>query len=253
MTRGLSFIPKSCIAVIFIVVPLCIQAGEPTVSPLYKALCLSCHGKKGDGNGPLGRFLVPLPRDFGSLNYRLVSTINGVASTDDLFKTITDGIPGTSMPGMQPLSIEERVILVHDVQNLARARWIHLHPDASYSEVLKATTPGKKIKTEPPWPTYALLKRGRNLYRQNCVVCHGLNGEGDGPLATQLLDDRKDPINARNFRKDPFKGGKDQVSIFLRLRIGMPGTPMPAFNLPDEDLWAVVYFIEREFLTARKD
>lgn len=32
----------------------------------------------------------------------------------------------------------------------------------------------------------ALVKRGREIYLQNCVACHGLTGSGDGPLAHLL-------------------------------------------------------------------
>lgn len=30
------------------------------------------------------------------------------------------------------------------------------------------------------------IARGEALFAQNCVVCHGANGEGDGPLAASL-------------------------------------------------------------------
>lgn len=31
-----------------------------------------------------------------------------------------------------------------------------------------------------------VVKRGRQIYLQNCVACHGLTGRGDGPLARTL-------------------------------------------------------------------
>jgi len=31
-----------------------------------------------------------------------------------------------------------------------------------------------------------VVKRGRQIYLQNCVACHGLTGRGDGPLAHTL-------------------------------------------------------------------
>ena len=30
----------------------------------YKTLCISCHGEKGDGNGPAGGALTPKPTNF---------------------------------------------------------------------------------------------------------------------------------------------------------------------------------------------
>jgi cytochrome c oxidase cbb3-type subunit 3 len=34
----------------------------------YKQYCASCHGETGAGNGPLGTFLTPRPRDFADCN-----------------------------------------------------------------------------------------------------------------------------------------------------------------------------------------
>lgn len=50
--------------------------------PIYNAQCVICHGKTGDGNGPVGKSLVPKPRAFSA----------GKLSPDaTLFKVIRKG------------------------------------------------------------------------------------------------------------------------------------------------------------------
>ena len=66
---------------------------------LYDRKCAGCHGVKGDGNGPAAELLTPRPRDFTSGVYKIRSTVNRVPTDQDIFRTITDGMPGTSMPG----------------------------------------------------------------------------------------------------------------------------------------------------------
>lgn len=39
-----------------------------TAAQEYEQYCASCHGKNGGGDGPLGRFLTPPPRDFADCN-----------------------------------------------------------------------------------------------------------------------------------------------------------------------------------------
>src|SRR5687768_16915035 len=66
---------------------------------IYQARCASCHGEKGDGQGPVARYLWPRPRDLTAASYLLRTTASGELPTDeDLFRTITLGMSGTAMP-----------------------------------------------------------------------------------------------------------------------------------------------------------
>ncbi|MCC6159478.1 MAG: cytochrome c [Deltaproteobacteria bacterium] len=51
----------------------------------YKTYCFSCHGEKGDGNGPAGAALNPKPRAFTDKAY-----MSGLTD-EQLLKVITDG------------------------------------------------------------------------------------------------------------------------------------------------------------------
>ena len=51
----------------------------------YKTLCVSCHGEKGDGNGPAGAALTPKPTNF-------TDAANAARLTDEYtYKIIKDG------------------------------------------------------------------------------------------------------------------------------------------------------------------
>jgi len=50
--------------------------------PIYSAQCVTCHGKTGDGNGPVGKALNPRPTDFKK---------GDLAPDERLFKAIRKG------------------------------------------------------------------------------------------------------------------------------------------------------------------
>ncbi len=58
-------------------------AGDATKGkPIYSAQCVICHGKTGDGNGPVGKSLNPKPKAFRAGN---------LPSDDEMFKVIQKG------------------------------------------------------------------------------------------------------------------------------------------------------------------
>jgi mono/diheme cytochrome c family protein len=85
----------------------------------------------------------------------------------------------------------------------------------------------------------------RGLFRQHCVMCHGITGDGAGPLATTF-----DPY-PRDFRRGTFKytttraDAKPLRSDLRRTLLrGIPGTGMPSFaELPSEQLDALVEYV----------
>jgi mono/diheme cytochrome c family protein len=86
----------------------------------------------------------------------------------------------------------------------------------------------------------------RGLYRKHCAVCHGVSGDGAGPIAAML-----NPY-PRDFRYGIFKytstvlGAKPTRQDLERtIRRGIPGTGMPSFApLPDEDIQALIEYVK---------
>ena len=94
-------------------------------------------------------------------------------------------------------------------------------------------------KTPPSTPQ--LLERGKVAYEgptAGCSACHGLTGEGNGPVAFAI----KPP--PRNFKTDPFKSGDSVENIFTTITLGLPGTKMVGYpQLSEEDRWALAYYV----------
>lgn len=79
---------------------------------VYQINCASCHGSKGRGDGPAAGALNPAPRNLVKGDW----TKGG--KSDQLFKTISLGISGTSMASFGHLSKEDRWALVHFIRSI---------------------------------------------------------------------------------------------------------------------------------------
>jgi high-affinity iron transporter len=76
------------------------------------------------------------------------------------------------------------------------------------------------------------FKRGKKLFAQNCISCHGAEGFGDGPDGLGM-----DPAPANFHDKDRMK----EISVFHcynTVRMGVPGTGMIAHpQFSDKEVW----------------
>ncbi len=82
---------------------------------LFQTNCTACHGEHADGKGPAAVALVPPPRDFTDANAKWTRS----RTPEDIFKTVSEGSPGTAMPPFSAsLSEEERWSLAHYIGTL---------------------------------------------------------------------------------------------------------------------------------------
>ena len=87
---------------------------------LYREHCVHCHGITGDGAGPTSAFLNPYPRDYRRGLYKFKSTQRAAEpTTDDLMRTLTDGLQGSYMPSFKLLPEVDRRALVEYVKYLS--------------------------------------------------------------------------------------------------------------------------------------
>jgi mono/diheme cytochrome c family protein len=62
------------------------EPGDPAKGqPVYAMYCVTCHGEKGDGQGPVGKTLDPPPRDFAAGDFKYGGT------DQDIFDVISNG------------------------------------------------------------------------------------------------------------------------------------------------------------------
>jgi mono/diheme cytochrome c family protein len=83
---------------------------------LFEQNCVSCHGAKGDGKGPVGMALTPHPSDFAE---PLKNWPNTKGNPEKIFEVISKGIPNSAMVGWPQLSEKERWGLVYYVTEFA--------------------------------------------------------------------------------------------------------------------------------------
>jgi mono/diheme cytochrome c family protein/predicted Zn-dependent protease len=232
-------------------VPLGEDRPATSASELYSQHCSGCHGNNGDGNGRGARHLFPKPRDLRTENSRLASSVNGVASLDDVVAVIQRGMPGTSMRAYEELSPEQRVLLAQEVLRLHREglreqlRNEDEEIDAAELErsVGLRTTPGKPVSVPAigPGDPEAVARGKEQYFVLGCHKCHGQDGAGTGD--TPCYDERGRTCPPRDLVHEPFKGGPEPESMYRRIVLGMPGTPHPACtSLPEDRLVDLVLY-----------
>ena len=78
------------------------------------------------------------------------------------------------------------------------------------------------------------IAHGKEVYERRCLGCHGANGDGNGPAATFLYNQRPRNFTAAVFKfrltKEPLPTDGDLLRTITR---GVRGTAMPAwYDLP---------------------
>lgn len=109
-----------------------------------------------------------------------------------------------------------------------------LSVSAAYQRSVAAAQPvANPIPTSP-----ASLARGQQIYASSCLVCHGVEGRGDGPAGRAL---RPPPADLRVH----MAAGHTDQQLFDRITNGVPGTAMPAWKeqLTPEERWHVINYI----------
>jgi mono/diheme cytochrome c family protein len=80
---------------------------------LFLSTCATCHGPEGKGDGPGGKGLNPPPRNFT----QAAGWKNGY-HIEGIYKTLEEGIKGTSMVAYKDIRRKDRMALVHYVRKL---------------------------------------------------------------------------------------------------------------------------------------
>jgi cytochrome c oxidase cbb3-type subunit I/II len=136
--------------------------------------------------------------------------------------------------------------LVAYVQKLGmnRGKWRDLF-EPQEIEITDVTLP-----RSAEWIAY-----GKEVYERRCIGCHGEKGDGNGPAATFLFNQRPRNFNAGVFKfrltQKPIPTDGDLLRTITR---GVRGTAMPAwYELPLNDRLAVIQYIKYELAVDRSE
>lgn len=150
--------------------------------------------------------------------------------------------PGSIMPSFSYLSETDLDNLVAYIQSLGRKRF----DDPENRHIYEAYYPEADInlwkKSEhhkPNVDSATAANAGAGIFRQNCAVCHGTNGLGNGPNALAM---NKKPANFTN----PFFKAYSDETWYYKVAEGVPGTRMPRWKLTlePEQMWYLVAFLK---------
>lgn len=207
---------------------------------IYEQACIFCHGKEGKGDGPaaffIGAYSAPRPRDFSSGAFKFRSTPSGEMPTDqDLFRTISNGIPGFMVP-FKGLTAGERWDVVAYLKTFS--------PDLQEEAPTPIRIPSPQIPSSAE-----SIEQGRDIYQKfGCAKCHGENGREASFLSDTLRDTSGLPIRPTDLTNlASFKNGAAHRDIARSILTGLNGTPMPSYlgalSKQSHDIWHIVNFI----------
>ena len=225
----------------------------------YLRYCVGCHGEKGDGKGPAAIFLDPKPRDFTTGKFKFASVASGeLPHNEDLARTILHGLKGSSMPAWPLVPEQERNAIVEYIKTFS-PRWTKSSPGVVIAipddpfrgdptGIRKAINRGELLyhTTTTCWqchPGYVSSQRFEELYGEVKKRFPGVRENFDKPVMKP--DGWNNPLMPTDFKTDRIKTGIEMNNLFRVIATGIGGTAMPSWkdSIPDEDIWALAYYI----------
>jgi DMSO reductase family type II enzyme heme b subunit len=211
----------------------------------------------GAGDGPGADRLWPRPRNFNAGTFKIRHTASGelplfdptkpTPGQNDLFETVTHGLPGSAMPPWDGILTEQQrqAVLAFVTEQLVKDRKF----DDKTEPVTILNLADKGAIKQIAYGKESIEKGAKLVVEKKCVECHGMEGRGDGN-AFNLKDDWGFPIqpadwhkcwNFRGSRQDPY----NVQNIFRTFSTGVNGTPMPSFadNTTVEERWDMSNFV----------
>jgi mono/diheme cytochrome c family protein len=236
---------------------------------VYAKYCQQCHGLSGDGNGQAAEFLDPRPRDYRRGVFKFTSTPYGSKPRrEDLVRTVTRGIPGTSMPSFGRLpkrqleSVVDYVLALAHRGELEQALALQAEAEGELDDEMAkqladnviarwkqaqddVVEPANKM---PPVTAESIAAGAKIFQNRECFKCHGRNGRGGLAGGIEVgKDSWGHPAAAADLTSGMLHGGQSPLDVYRRIYAGINGTPMPSFNevfanTPD-DVWHLTHYV----------
>ncbi|MGD0868022.1 MAG: c-type cytochrome [Bryobacteraceae bacterium] len=189
----------------------------------YQALCMRCHGEKGDGNGKVAWYIDPSPRDFTKAAFMTPKP------RERFVTSIKNGVAGTSMPPWGRMLKDEQAgaMLDYVLQTFTK-------------EPLKELKPRNLPEKNPAAGSKESIAHGEQVFLERCTGCHGRKADGKGPNSLDILP------HPRNLRNSWFVESVTDRRLFESILYGVQGTAMPSwmdYGLTQQDVGDIINFI----------
>jgi mono/diheme cytochrome c family protein len=96
--------------------------------------------------------------------------------------------------------------------------------------------PQDAAKVNPVKPTPESLAKAKKLYGIDCAMCHGVNGDGKGDMASDMK-------NVTDFTNPDALKNRTDGELFYVIRHGKGEMPPEGDRAKDDDVWNLVNYI----------
>jgi mono/diheme cytochrome c family protein len=224
---------------------------------LFVTYCSACHGVNGDGKGPASIGLRPPPRNFKQGQFKFGAVASGQLPNDeDFLRIIQKGLHGSAMLPWNDVPERELMDIIQYLKTLA-PKWAD-------------KMPGEPIVPEPdPWGAEReaeAVTRGMKVYHgmAQCLSCHPAYETKETINAASMELSKREAIlrpdayhaelkdsdygyklMPPDFTRDHVRSGETLEDIYRTIASGIGGTAMPTWKgaLPDDDIWAMSYYV----------
>src|SRR3984957_18272088 len=129
------------------------------------------------------------------------------------------------------------VLYFREVPGLSSAR---TEPSAAETILatwlLRQSVPVEAKMSVNPAPDPSDIAAGKDLYRKKCETCHAYDGGGRTPIGSDEFP------RVPTLRSAAIPATSDG-ELFYHIHNGIRNTGMPAWNLPDRQIWQLVSYI----------
>jgi mono/diheme cytochrome c family protein len=242
-------------------------------SQLFRRHCLHCHGITGNGQGPTAAWVNPHPRDYRRGIFKFTSSKQPTGTRkprrEDLVRTLTQGIEGTSMPAFGGQSggqfgvlgrddLDRLVSYVIHLSLRGQTEWETLDPllhkapledeDGNSATVAEYAASRVKVlagywadadknvirpeggKTLEREELQASIQRGFDLFvLPGDASCIKCHMDF-GRRNNFLYDTWGTIVRPMDLTQGVFRGGRRPIDIYWRMHAGINGAGMPAFD-----------------------
>lgn len=250
---------------------------------VYRQYCVQCHGPTGNGKGVASSGLRPPPRNFQAALFKFAGVPSGQLPTDEaLYRTLERGLHGTPMLPWDISESDRRAVIQYlktfKPPESLKSRWqeeepgiaVEISPDpwqlASATD--HAIERGKRIyHLSVGGAGCALCHPGYLTHQELSQLSQQANGEKMTEFPKEMYRSQLHssdyevqilppdflfhkvktayPVGTRIHGK-VYTAEEQRTDLYRTLAAGIGGAAMPQWkgSLPEEDLWALVYYVQ---------